>query len=51
MPPPARLTDAVEDRFWRGVVKLSEEFAGDLNPYVREKYLELRRAAQISDPE
>jgi hypothetical protein len=30
---------------------LSAELAADLNPYVREKYLELWRAAQIDEPE
>lgn len=32
-------------------LQLSAEFAGDLNPYVREKFLELWQAAQTRDPE
>ena len=32
-------------------VRLGIEFATQLNPYVREKYVELWRAAQTEDPE
>jgi len=31
--------------------KLPAELADDLNPYVRDKYLELWRAAQVQDRE
>lgn len=51
MTAPHRLKDLADVLEVIRILKLSEEFAGDLNPYVREKYLELWRAAQITDPE
>jgi hypothetical protein len=51
MTAPHRLKDLSDVLELIRVVGLSEELAGDLNPYVREKYVELWRAAQTQDPE
>lgn len=46
MTAPHRLKDLADVLELIRVLKLSQERAGDLNPYVREKYLELWHAAQ-----
>lgn len=46
MTAPHRLKDLADVLELIRVLKLSQERAGDLDPYVREKYLELWRAAQ-----
>jgi len=51
MTAPHRLKDLADVLEVIRVLRLSVEFAADLNPYVREKYLELWRAAQVRDPE
>ena len=33
------------------IAKLPAELASSLNPYVRDKYLEVWRAVQVEDPE
>jgi len=51
MTAPHRLKDLADVLELIRVLKLPAERATDLNPYVREKYLELWRAAQVQDPE
>ena len=51
MTAPHRLKDLADVLEVIRVLRLSVEFAADLNPYVREKYLELWRLAQVRDPE
>jgi hypothetical protein len=51
MTAPHRLKDLADVLELIRALKLSEDLAADLNPYVREKYLELWRAAQVQDPE
>jgi hypothetical protein len=51
MTAPHRLKDLADVLELVRALKLSAELAADLNPYVREKYLELWRAAQAQDPE
>jgi hypothetical protein len=49
MTAPHRLKDLADVLELIRALGLSAELAGDLNPYVREKYLELWQAAQITD--
>jgi hypothetical protein len=51
MTAPHRLKDLADVLELVRVVHLPEELAAELNPYVRGKYLELWRAAQIEDPQ
>jgi hypothetical protein len=51
MTAPHRLRDLADVLELVRAASLPEEFAASLNPYVRDKYLELWRAAQVSDPE
>jgi hypothetical protein len=51
MTAPHRLKDLADVLEVIRALKLSAELSADLNPYVREKYLELWRAAQVQDPE
>jgi hypothetical protein len=51
MTAPHRLKDLADVLEVIRTMKLSQEFAGELNPYVRQKYLDLWRAAQTRDPE
>jgi hypothetical protein len=51
MTAPHRLKDLADVLEVIRTLKLSQELASELNPYVREKYLDLWHAAQISDPE
>jgi hypothetical protein len=51
MTAPHRLKDLADVLELVRAIKLPAELAADLHPYVREKYLELWRAAQIQDPE
>jgi len=51
MSAPHRLKDLADVLELIRAVGLREELAADLNPYVRDKYVELWRAAQIQDPE
>jgi hypothetical protein len=51
MTAPHRLKDLADVVELVRAVHLPEELAGELDPYVREKYLELWRAAQIQDPQ
>lgn len=51
MTAPHRLKDLADVLELVRAAKLPAELAADLNPYVREKYLELWRAAQVEDPE
>lgn len=51
MTAPHRLKDLADVLELVRAAKLPAELAADLNPYVREKYLELWRAAQVKDPE
>ena len=51
MTAPHRLRDLADVLELIRVLKLPAERADDLNPYVREKYLDLWRAAQNHDPE
>jgi hypothetical protein len=51
MTAPHRLKDLADVLELIRAITLPAELADDLNPYVREKYLELWRAAQIQDPE
>lgn len=51
MTAPHRLKDLADVLEVIGTLGLPAELAGDLNPYVREKYLELWRAAQTRDRE
>ena len=51
MTAPHRLKDLADVLELVRAVKLPAELAADLNPYVRDKYLELWRAAQVEDPE
>lgn len=51
MTAPHRLKDLADVLEVIRALKLPVELAADLNPYVREKYLELWRAAQARDPE
>lgn len=51
MTAPHRLKDLADVLEVIRVLELPAEFAGELNPYVREKYGELWRAAQTRDPE
>jgi len=48
---PHRLKDLADVLELIRVLSLSSEFAGELDPYVRDKYEELWRAAQTRDPE
>lgn len=50
MTAPHRLKDLADVLEVIRALRLPEELAADLNPYVRQKYLELWRAAQIDDP-
>jgi hypothetical protein len=50
MTAPHRLKDLADVLELIRVLGLSLEMADDLNPYVRGKYLELWRAAQVKDP-
>ena len=51
MTAPHRLKDLADVLELVRAVKLPAELAGDLHSYVRDKYLELWRAAQVEDPE
>ena len=51
MTAPHRLKDLADVLELVRAAKLPAELAANLDPYVREKYLELWRAAQIEDPE
>jgi hypothetical protein len=51
MTAPHRLKDLADVLELVRAAKLPAELAASLDPYVREKYLELWRAAQIEDPE
>jgi hypothetical protein len=51
MTAPHRLKDLADVLELVRALKLSEDFAADLNPYVQEKYVELWRAAQVEDRE
>jgi hypothetical protein len=51
MTAPHRLKDLADVLELVRVLKLPQEFAGELNPYVRAKFLELWQAAQTNDPE
>jgi hypothetical protein len=51
MTAPHRLKDLADVLEVIRILKLPQAFAGDLNPYVRLKYLELWRAAQVGDSE
>jgi hypothetical protein len=51
MTAPHRLKDLADVLELVRAAKLPAELAASLNPYVREKYEELWRAAQIEDPE
>ena len=51
MTAPHRLKDLADVLEVIRTLKLSAVFSAELNPYVREKYLELWRAAQVQDPE
>ena len=51
MTAPHRLKDLADVLELVRAAKLPVELAASLNPYVREKYEELWRAAQIEDPE
>ena len=51
MTAPDRLKDLADVLEVICALKLPAEFADQLNPYVREKYLELWQAAQFRDPE
>lgn len=51
MTAPHRLKDLADVLELVRAAKLPAELADVLNPYVREKYLELWRAAQVEDPE
>lgn len=51
MTAPHRLKDLADVLELIRVLKLPAERAADLNPYVREKYMELWQAAQNQDPE
>lgn len=51
MTAPHRLKDLADVLELVRAAKLTTEFAVQLDPYVREKYLELWRAAQTEDPE
>jgi hypothetical protein len=51
MTAPHRLKDLADVLEVIRTLALSREFAATLNPYVRQKYLELWEAAQTSDPE
>ena len=51
MTAPHRLKDLADVLELIRVLKLPAERAADLDPYVREKYLELWHAAQVDDPE
>ena len=48
---PHRLKDLADVLELVRTLDLSADLAADLNPYVREKYLDLWRAAQTDDPE
>jgi hypothetical protein len=50
MTAPHRLKDLADVLEVIRTLRLSAELSGDLNPYVREKYLEIWRAAQYQDP-
>lgn len=50
MTAPHRLKDLADVLEVIRALKLSADVSADLNPYVREKYLELWRAAQSEDP-
>ena len=51
MTAPHRLKDLADVLEVIRALRLPEELSGSLNPYVREEYLELWRAAQIQDQE
>lgn len=51
MTAPHRLRDLADVIELTRVAGLTEAFANELSPYVRDKYLELWRAAQVRDPE
>lgn len=51
MTAPHRLKDLADVLEVIRTLRLAEDFAAELNPYVREKFHELWRAAQIRDPE
>lgn len=51
MTAPHRLKDLADVLELVRAAKLPAELAASLDPYVREKYLELWRAAQVEDPE
>ena len=51
MSAPHRLKDLADVLELVRAAKLPAELAASLDPYVREKYLELWRAAQVEDPE
>jgi hypothetical protein len=51
MTAPHRLKDLADVLELVRAAKLTSDFAGGLDPFVREKYLELWRAAQTEDPE
>ena len=51
MTAPHRLKDLADVLELVRAAKLPAELASSLNPYVRDKYLELWRAAQVEDPE
>jgi hypothetical protein len=51
MTAPHRLKDLADVLELTRALKLSPELSAELNPYVRDKYLELWRAAQVQDRE
>lgn len=51
MTAPHRLRDLADVLDVIRVLKLAQNLAADLHPYVRDKYLELWRAAQVDEPE
>ena len=51
MTAPHRLKDLADVLELVRAAKLTEDLAADLNPYVRDRYLELWHAAQVRDPE
>ena len=51
MTAPHRLKDLADVLELVRAAKLPADLSANLNPYVRDKYLELWRAAQVEDPE
>jgi hypothetical protein len=48
---PGRLKDLADVQELIRALKLEESFASSLNPYVREKFIELQKALQSDPPE